>query len=401
MSKQDMRRRIDRRLSGLDASAGRRARIRAAVAREQEGRTPMRKKAPVALALAAVAAVTLASLAIAESLNLFHLFGAGDARFGQVAGQAALATAAPQSTDDVHLGRVDAAIDSAYWDGLTLSVAFKIEQGTRYEAFTPDKDMLGKMAPADALPVALEETAPGADVLAAYNNALATGAPFGCRMYSVSASDHTVTDDGIDIPPYASSGRYTEDGAYYELREFETPLPAALSGRDTLNIAIALHKRESIFYFDGRQAYALHTGGEAGNLTASIPLTRDAVATLKGSGTIGGVPCKATARVSKTAAAVTVTADIPFAAFLQAPPEGAGPFDSWTEIVLADEKGRRYRPQGALDASGAEATVSLLGTGELPETLALYLYTAWEGADAPDLAAMDGITLTVEGPAGT
>lgn len=396
-NKQNIQRHIDRRLSALNASAARRARIKAAVEEERQGNNTMRHKKTTVLMVAAVCALMLASLAIAEGLNLFHLFGKEDARYEQVAEQAALATALPQAINDRQLGHVNALIDSAYWDGLTLNLAFKIEQGMRYEAYTPDKETLKKMTPADPVPVAIDENAPGADVLTAYNNALTAGTPCGYRMYSVSASDHTVTDDGIDIPPYASSSRYAKDGAYYELREFETPLPAALSNRETLNLAIKLYKNESIFYFDGKQAYALYHTDDAGNVTADIPLTPNAVVSLEGQGHIGGVPCKAVARVSKTAATVTVTADAPFAAFLQAPPEGTDPFDTWTEAVLTDEKGRVYRPQSIFDAeNGTEGTVVLLGTGELPETLTLYLYTAWESADAPDYANMDSITLSVQ-----
>lgn len=396
-NKQNIQRHIDRRLSALNASAARRARIKAAVEEERQGNNIMRHKKTTALMVAAVCALMLASLAIAEGLNLFHLFGKEDARYEQVAEQAALATALPQPINDRQLGQVNALIDSAYWDGLTLNVAFKIEQGMRYEAYTPDEETLKKMAPADPMPVAIDESAPGVDVLTAYNNALAAGTPFGYRLYSVSASDHTVTDDGIDIPPYASSSRYTKDGAYYELREFETPLPAALSGRETLNLAIKLYRNESIFYFDGQQAYALYHTGEAGHLTAGIPLTPNAVVSLEGQGRIGGVPCKAAARVSKTAATLTVSADAPFAAFLQAPPEGTDPFDTWTEVVLTDEKGRVYRPQSGFDTeNGTEGAVALLGTGELPETLKLYLYTTWESADTPNYANMDSITLSVQ-----
>ncbi len=396
-NKQNIQRHIDRRLSVLNASAARRARIKAAVEQERQGNKTMRHKKTIALMAAAVAALTLASLAVAESLNLFHLFGKDDARYEQVAEQAALATALPQSINDRQPGHVNALIDSAYWDGLTLSVAFKIEQGMRYEAYTPDEETLKKMTPADSMPVAIDENAPGSDVLTAYNSALTAGTPFGYRMCSVSASDHTATDDGIDIPPYASSSRYTKDGAYYELREFETPLPAALSGRETLSLAIKLYRNESFFYFDGQQAYALHDSGDAGKVTANIPLTQNAVVSLEGRGSIGGVPCKAAARVSKTAATLTVSVDAPFAAFLQAPPEGTDPSDAWTEVVLMDEKGRVYRPQGAFDAeNGTEGTVALLGTGELPERLRLYLYTTCESADTPDYAKMDGITLSLQ-----
>lgn len=394
-NKQEIQRHIDRRLSGLNASAIRRARIRAAAEKEKQGNSAMRRGKTVVLMAAAAITVTLATIVIAESLNLFHLFGSNDARYENVAEQAALATALPQTIFDEQLGPISASIDSAYWDGLTLNVAFQIEQGIKYEIFTPDKETLRSMAPADPLPVAIDEKDPGSDVLTAYNNALKTGTPFGYRKYSVVAGDHTVTDDGIDIPPYTGDSRYTQDGTYREMREFETPLPAELSCRERLNLSIKLYKQQSTFYFDGKQCYASHSTMEAGSLSATVPLTKGAARSMEGQGVIGGVSCKATARVSRMAASVTVTAEAPFKAFLPEPPKNVAPSDRWTELAMLDEKGRFYRAQSAFDDSGTEGTIAFLGTGELPEKLTLYLYTTWESADAPDYAKMDGITLTV------
>lgn len=40
-------------------------------------------------------------------------------------------------------------------------------------------------------------------------------------------------------------------------------------------------------------------------------------------------------------------------------------------------------------------TLAFLGTGTMPETLTIYVYSMWEGIGDPDIAALDGIVLTV------
>lgn len=400
MNEKDIQERVNRRLSGLCADEARRMRIRTAMRAERQANEIVKKKISPVLIAALVLVLLTATAAIAEHLNLFDFFGSGDQRYANVAQQAELSTSAPVTVTNAPQGVASAALDSAYFDGLTLNLAFRIEQGVRFEAYTPSAEELAGMTGEPPMPEAVaDEYAPGSEVLAAYQQALANGTPFGYRAYQVSPSDHTLTDDGVEIPPYAADGAYTADGAYAELREFETPLPAELASREALNLRIKLYRSTTTVYFDGQQVYRRTERAEAGELTGTVPLTKDAVRELSGEATINGASCRAEAKVSRMAASVTFQCDAPFRTFLAAPPEGIDPSDAWVEFAAYDEAGRRYRVQSAFDLADdqAEYTVAFLGVGELPETLTLYVFAAWDGPSlsAEDIQAMTGIPLTI------
>jgi len=63
------------------------------------------------------------------------------------------------------------------------------------------------------------------------------------------------------------------------------------------------------------------------------------------------------------------------------------------------EAGRKYRAQDAFmpEEGCTESTMAFIGVGELPETLTLYVFSAWEGMDASeaDRNGMTGIAMTV------
>lgn len=225
LNEKELQERVNRRLSGLCADELRRRRILAAVHHEACV-PPVRRLSPALVCLLIVLLVT-GSIALADHLNLFSLFGRGDGRYAQVAQQADQVTASPVEIPDEAQNRAVAQIDSAFYDGLTLNLAFSIAQGTHYEPYVPDASELSAMEETEAMPVVIEHPqAPGAEVLAAYNQALENATPCGYRAKIIYASDHTLTDDGIDLPPYAASVTYAEDGACHEMREFESPLPA-------------------------------------------------------------------------------------------------------------------------------------------------------------------------------
>lgn len=398
IDEKDIRGKVDRRLSGLREEEARRMRIRAAI--NAERRTDMKRRISPVLVFTLAALLLMASIAIAEHLNLFALFGKTDRRYANIAEQANLTATEAAKVSDENLGQVTAVMNSAFFDGQTLNLAFQIEQGVRYEAYTPDASELAGMAAMEALPAAIESpSAVGSDILMAYNQALANGTPFGYRAYTVYPSDHTVTDDGVDIPPYAADSTYTEDGVYVEMREFETPLPAGLAGRSELNLSIQLYRTIHTVYFDGQRAYQHTERTEAGEMTGTVPLTQGAVREMYGEGEINGVTCWASARVSPMAAEITFGSEAPFLTFLTAPPQGIDPYDAWIELEAYDEAGRKYRAQDSFmpEESCTESTMAFIGVGELPEVLTLYVFSAWEGMDASeaDPNGMTGIVMNV------
>ena len=376
---------INRRLSGLCADAQRRARIRSRV--RQPSRAGSRRLSPVLICLLTAALVT-ASVALAEHWKMFHLFGREEQRYAHVAEEAALTSAAPVTMEQAPLDSVVAQIDSAYYDGLTLHLAFSVAQGARYEAYTPSAEELAGMSELSALPVAIQHAqAPGADILLAYNQALQSATPFGYRAYTVYAGDHTTTDDGIDLPPSGGSVSYTEAGVYCEMREFASPLPDALDGRDVLHLRIQLYQSVQTVYFDGQTCYTATQRSEAGTLTASVPLSSEAPMAMAGTAQVGDILCTAEAEVSPMAAVITLRCGAPLETLLSRP-AGPSDSDSLLEIIARDEQGRTYQPQAPYPCDGqTEVTFTLRGVGELPETLTLYAFFRQADEAAPEADA--------------
>lgn len=386
---------VNRRLSGLSACEQRRMRIRAVIQAERQEVSPVKRKMSAALVFALILVLLMASLAIADSMNLFGFFGQRDERYAKVAEDATLTAASPAEVNDAHLGQVKATMDSAYFDGLALSLAFRITGGTGCEMYIPAEEELSSMEKISAPIHDMLDGQPDEDVVVAFNQAVESGTPYGYRHYSVYPSDHTVTDDGVDIPPYASSSTYDEDGSYCELREFELPLPEELRSRDSLTLTIDLYQSEALYYFDGKDCYYAVQRRDAGTFTAVVEKTEDQVRSYAGEGVINGVACRATAEVSRMAGVVSLACDAPLNAFLAAP-EGTDPADSWVVLDVYDQAQQSLRATGGymLDESTG-TSAGLYGTGELPESLTLYVYPQWEGMDEPDLSALDAITLTL------
>lgn len=379
LNEKDLQERVNRRLSGLRADELRRRRILAAVRQEACVR-PVRRVSPVLVCLLIVLLV-IGSIALADHLNLFSLFGREDGRYAQVAQQAGQVTASPVEISGEAPDPAVAQIDSAFYDGLTLNLAFSIAQGAHYEAYIPDASELAAMEETAAMPVAIEHPqAPGANVLTAYNQALENGTPYGYRARMIYASDHTLTDDGIDLPPYAGIVTYTEDGAYHEMREFESPLPDAVRERDMLELYITLYQSVQTVYFDGQTCYSTIDRTEAGTLTATVPRTAGATLSMAGTAQVGGVSCTARAQVSPMAAVVALSCEQPLETLLSPPPASVDPTEAWVEVMAADEQGRVYKAETSYPLEQSEAEFTLLGVGELPESLTLYAGYLWEGA---------------------
>lgn len=386
---------IDRRLSPLSASEARRSRIQTYVyAQEQEEHTV--KHFSRAMAFALVAALLLAAVAVAESLNLFDLFGRRDARYAAVAPQTTLTFTEAAVVHDPELGTAVASIDNAYFDGLSLSLAYRISHGQIVEEYTPTAEELNTMQKDSSLILcaAYSQDDPGRDILLAWNRALETGTPYGYRQISITTSDHTTTDDGIDIAPDSSYPLYNENGDFCDMREYECPLPAAVRDREALRVDIAIYQTELRLWFDGSDCYWSSVSSRVGTMSAVIPKNGES-RHLTGQGTINGVVCSVSAEVSPMAAVVTLQSDAPFNQFLAQPPEGTDKGDCWISMSAVDQNGTALRPRNGwpFDDSGACAII-LDGTGAMPETLSVSLFSEWEDGNAP--APADQIILTAK-----
>ena len=105
--------------------------------KEGEARPVMKRKMTLTILAAVLAVIALTGAALAVGLNLFDHFGRNDRRLQVVAPDAELVVNdAVEVTTDA-LGVSKARIDSAYYDGQSLIVAYTLDNYQRCEPFTP------------------------------------------------------------------------------------------------------------------------------------------------------------------------------------------------------------------------------------------------------------------------
>ena len=136
-SKDLIRESLQQNLSGLHVSRQRQTDMIDKIV----GGKRMKRKMPFSIVLAAILAL-MSITALAAGTNLFSYFSNRDIRYGEVAEQAAHIAASPAQMESEALGKVSARIDSAYYDGQSLSVGCIIDNAVRIEAYTPSESEL-------------------------------------------------------------------------------------------------------------------------------------------------------------------------------------------------------------------------------------------------------------------
>ena len=370
---------LDQNLSGLHVSRQQQIDM----IDEIVGGAKMKRKMPLSVALAAILILTSVT-ALAVGTNLFNYFANHDARYGKVAEQAANVTAEPVEIESTELGKVDARIDSAYYDGQTLSVALMIENATRIEAYTPSAEEL-----TDARRVLdpvrpLGNTEAEQQILAAFDAAVESGTPFGYALYRVYPSDHTYVNE-IDLPPYTGLEDYNSDGAHRMIRNYGAPLPEELQNLDILSLSIKLYEAASVHYFDGEDIYHYELElREAGVITATVPRADAEKRSYAGSAEIEGITFTVDATLTAMQGIISLSADQDVLEPVTYEYGG----ESWQapawQIIVTDETGREY---DNLDSDGDRLLqfnpleFSVKGSGELPNELHVYLLRAGEEPD--------------------
>lgn len=395
LNEKNIQQAVDSRLSGLQASEARRMRIRAAVSHERREETPVRSKKTMIVAIALAAMLLTSAIAVAETLNLFDFFGKHEERFAALAPKATLEITEPALIEHPHLGSVEVKIDSAYFDGLGLSLAYQIDNSMYAEEYTPTEEEIAQMQLDEPVILAIVGNEPYVEVHEGYNEAVANGTPFGYKQYSVHVHDHTYSDDGIDL----GGGMGYEDYngmALVGLLDFDAPLADELRSRNEITVVKGVYQHECTVWFDGKECYISYAMKDIGEIRATIPKAKDAVKSFAGTGEINGVECTFTAEVSPLAAVLTLETVLPIKeAFPINAPAGTDLFDQWREMALVDDQGREYGAQWGMQfIDEHHASVTFEGTGELPERLTAYAYSMWESADWPDLSTMEGVQLS-------
>ena len=394
LNEERIRQAVDTRLSGMSASEARRMRIRAAVHQERREVKPVRNTKTLVIAIALIAVMLTSAIAVAETLNLFDFFGKEDARYAALAPKATLDISEPMLIAHPHLGNVEVKIDSAYFDGLGLSMTYQIDNSLYAEEYTPTAEEIAQMKLDEPVILAIVGNEPYVEVHEAYNEAVENGMPFGYKQYTVRVHDHTYSDDGIDL----GGGMGYEDyngTSLVGLLDFDAPLADELRSRDEITVVKGVYQHECTVWFDGKECYISYRMKDIGEIRATIPKDKNMVKTFTGTGSINDVACTFTAEVSPLAAVLTLECDVPVKeAFPINAPAGTSRFDQWREMALVDQTGREYGAQcGMRYIDENHASVTFEGTGELPESLTAYAYSMWESTYPPALSTLEGIIL--------
>lgn len=381
-----IRRALDARLSPLSASPGRRARIRAAAARKEKR---LGKRRGMSFALTVALLLALAGAALALGTSLFARFAQNDERYAGVLDQVTEVTERPETVQDETLGTVSARVDSAYYDGQSLTLAIAVENARSLSEWTPTAEEQALMTADDDLSFPVPATEEEWRVLAAYQEDRVAGKPFGLKWDTIWVHDHFYTNDGISLPPYYGDEE-EENGTIYEIREF-TPLPEEICGRDVLSVYAELGRSTVYYYFDGQQEHwrsDVQREG-VGRVTATVPKADAEIALFTGRGTLNGAACTVTAQVSAMELRLTVEAEADVFPLEKHQEDGF----EWTEqpwmAAVCDENGTEYLArEGASAESARRLTLSYDGTGHVPERLTVYVYRCAMDEDVPDETAI-------------
>lgn len=332
------------------------------------GETQVMKKKISVLAIVVAVLLSLALFgAVAEllGLNLFELFGKHDQRLAELAPKAILKEVSPITIESPELGTTTAGINSAYYDGQSLVVAYAIKNGRYMEEFTPDKEQLAGMEK-DNNPLMMAVSDPENEgLLLKWNEAAAAGKPFGYMQVSITPSDHTRTRDGTDLPPDSSAHQPGPDGEIFTINDYESPLPEEAQNLDALNIEIGLFKLIQYRYFDGQQSYTGFESQKLEPMRATVWRTDADIRRFQGQGTFAGVPLKASVTASATSAQVTLKT---IGAIFPALPE-----DVWYSVYLRDGNQTELRPLDGTSGGTDLIVFNFHGTGQAPDQLEMQL----------------------------
>ena len=385
--KRQMQAKLNHSLSGLEENPFLARRVIA----QAKGEPEMKKKISFAFILAMILLILLAVAAVAEVLgiNVFEVFGKTDSRYAELAPYTTLDNMPDVSVTSVELGKTTAGINSAYYDGMSLIVGYAIRNGSFMEEYIPDDSLIAEMTRLDDSLVWAASNDEEGRLITEWIQARNEGKKAGLVHYTVSPSDHTETDDGIDIEPRTEETRTGEDGFEYTVREYDAPLTKELQDKDEITVNIRLYRGVNYLYFDGKNTYTLDQTESAGVMRARVRKAASQAHTFSGTGQFRGISLNATA----TASAAYASLDVHFSDPLPPLPE-----DHWYIFSLSDENGNCLRENESTDGAVSDVNITYEGTGLLPQQLNLRIYEEHEGDfdTAAALAGTEPILLAVQ-----
>ena len=347
--------------------------------KEGEARPVMKRKMTLTVLAAVLAVIALTGAALAVGLNLFDHFGRNDRRLQVVAPEAALMVndAVEVTTDALGVSR--ARIDSAYYDGQSLIVAYTLDNYQRYEDFEPTGAELAEMT--ENRDYLLEAFGIEGDPAAteALRDAIDRKQPHGVVDYTIAVGDRCSTTGGVTLPLHAVAMEDGEEGLLYCIQEFETPLPESARDLDSLNLTLPVELSTSWYWFDGETCYEKHDQQPLATLTAAVSRSEAETRSYKWEGEINGA--KVSARAEASAVHIKLYIDAEAGAFPDPAtiwPEAAKADETWYSFVLTDSRDMEYRFSGGIEGEGTlEAEYD--GLGYLPDDLTLTVRPEGEG----------------------
>ena len=251
---------LDAALSGLNGDPA----LAQRVLRCAEEKPRAAKKLSVGLVFALVALLAATGIAAAAALNLFEKFGQNDRRFAEIAPQTAISAESSVAQTE-KTGTVAASITNAYYDGESLLIGYSIQGFSSFEPFSPTDEQLARMRPTDAVPARLNES----HLAEAFEAAQQAATPWGMATYRVAVSDHTYTDDGLDLGPWTETEDASDPDCLLAIRDFDA-LPETAKNRDSLSLHAAVYQYAVFDYFDGHSMYTTTERTELFPLTATV-----------------------------------------------------------------------------------------------------------------------------------
>jgi len=347
--------------------------------KEREARPVMKRKMTLTVLAAVLAVIALTGAALAVGLNLFDHFGRNDRRLQVVAPEAALMVndAVEVTTDALGVSR--ARIDSAYYDGQSLIVAYTLDNYQRYEDFEPTGAELAEMT--ENRDYLLEAFGIEGDPAAteALRDAIDRKQPYGVVDYTIAVGDRCSTTGGVTLPLHAVAMEDGEEGLLYCIQEFETPLPESARDLDSLNLTLPVELSTSWYWFDGETCYEKHDRQPLAALTVAVSRSEAENRSYKWEGEINGAKVRARAEASPVHIKLYIDAEagaFPDPATIW--PEAAKADDTWYSFVLTDSRDMEYRFSGGIEGEGTlEAEYD--GLGYLPDDLTLTVRPEGEG----------------------
>ena len=368
-----IRRAMDRRLSVLDDSPGRRASILQKIRQEEAGMNKTRKacRASVRPALVFAALVLLGSIAVAAAVNVFELYGSDYEAVGRLAEQTVLEHSRAVVIEDEQLGESVATIVNGYYDGTALVLGYEICNAGALRACIPSEEELrAAVVREDAASIHSlwdweyfdreEERA----LLGEFEQAVKEGRPFGLKGYRLEADGQYLRSG--EYIPMQFDDRYASSSVHYAVGQAGEWLPQQMQLLDELPVDVTLQKRGMMIYFDGERFYAAsstQTLPEA-VMSALVPRIQAQVVHYEGTGVYRGAQVRVELELSQVLGELSIYSDRPmFRGVVQQ-----------MEIEAADTQGCSFHLIGGRNEDAQTCRYMLYGNAAQPEEIRVRIY---------------------------